>query len=71
MCWFSSVEFFITKQLVVFGLFGTEIGKIYTIQRTYLSFICVNIYSTNNRWVHRDRADGAKSNIIKVRWYKE
>jgi len=27
--------------------------------------------STKNRWVHRDRADGAKSNITKVRWYKE
>ena len=67
----NTVEIFITKQLVVFGLFGIEIGKIYTIQRTYLSFICVNIYSTNNRWVHRDRADGTKSNIIKVRWYKE
>jgi len=52
-------------------LFGREIGTIYTIQRAYLSFICVNMYSTKNRWVHRDRADGTKSNIIKVRWYKE
>jgi|GEM_PF-2243719 len=71
MCWFLSVEIFITKQLFVFGLFGIEIGKIYTIQRAYLSFICVNMNSTKNRWVHRDRADGAKSNIAKVRWYKE
>ena len=71
MCWFLGVEFFITKQLVAFGLFGIKIGKIYTIQRAYLSFVCVNMNSTKNRWVHRDRADGAKSNITKVRWYKE
>ena len=64
-CWV-----FYYKIVSCFGLFGIEIGKIYTIQRTYLSFICVNMYSTKNRWVHRDRADGAKSNITKVRWYK-
>ena len=60
MCWVLSAELFITKQLVAFGLFGIKIGKIYTIQIAYLSFICVNMYSTKNRWVHRDRADGAK-----------
>ena len=54
-CWI-----FYYKRDSCFGLFGIEIGKIYTIQRAYLSFICVNMYSTKNRWVRRDRADGAK-----------